>query len=61
MSTQPIVDQFQDAINDVVSKYSDMDLTTAEAIGALHIVILDIYSRTDKDLDGFPPGDIGPL
>ena len=45
----PLIQLFQDEINKVVDKYRDEGLTLGEAIGALELVKLDLYSETNEE------------
>lgn len=43
MSAEPIMHQFQNAVNEVIDKFRDQGLTFGEALGALETVKLDLW------------------
>lgn len=56
MPEKPLVQQFQDEIQAVVDKYKSegISLTLSEAVGALELVKMDLYSENnppDLELD----------
>jgi len=49
MAEKPLMQQFQDDVNEVVDKYRDQGITLGEIIGALEIVKLDVYGDEDAE------------
>lgn len=59
MSLAPIVQHLVDDLNAVLLKYSDIDITNVEALGALEMVKLDLFEKIRRDADspGSDPDD----
>lgn len=49
MGEKPIVQQFNDDLQAVVDKYRDQGITFAEALGAIEIVKLDLWSESQDE------------
>lgn len=58
MSSEPIVSRFTDAIEKVVGDFCGQELTTAEALGALYLVMAkiarDVHEREEDDSEAIP-------
>lgn len=51
MKAEPILAQFCDAIEKVVAQFSDMDLTTGEAVGGLEMIKAKIIRDAQESED----------
>ncbi len=51
MSLKPVVQCLVDDLNAVLEKYSDIEVTNVEAIGALEFVKLDLFERMRENID----------
>jgi hypothetical protein len=50
---KPIIQQFQDDICSVVDRYRDNGLTIWEAIGAIELIKLDLWSEHNEEEDEY--------
>ena len=50
MDGKPLVEMFQEDLEEVIKKYSDQGLTLSEAIGAIEMVKLDLRDN-QNDID----------
>jgi len=48
---KPIIQQFQDDIEAVIDKYRDQGITFGEAIGAIEMVKISLWSEKIEDDD----------
>jgi hypothetical protein len=53
MTSKPLVQHFQDDLNDVVDKYRDEGLTLSEAVGALELTKLDLHNESGENNGDF--------
>ncbi len=51
MSLAPVIQHMIDDLNAVLLKYSDIDITNVEALGALEMVKLDLFEKMRQDAE----------
>lgn len=45
MAAKPLIQQFQDDLNGILNKYREQGMTVGEAVGAIEIVKLNLWSE----------------
>lgn len=50
--TPPLLDLFQEELNNVIDKYRDQGLTVGEAVGAMEMTKLDLWMENQDEYIG---------